>query len=216
MNKALKLVLLTVLLISVVGCDEVDQAAISNDSIEKGNQTETIETNENNKETKTITVAKPKEIIKATTKTKLTQETPKEEPQEESEEESKELPLTQTKTQNQEQEKTQKEPEEETKKQSLEAPQPKAEDDVYHYVGFLNIYGGTLYRDNVKHGTIPTYSGPTPTYSDYDYDYEFVGWSNQKGGEPVEIVPITKTTFYYAAYNKTPKAIPQEEKLRSR
>lgn len=77
--------------------------------------------------------------------------------------------------------------------------------DMYFYVGFYNIDGGVLLRDNVKYGDTPKYTGPTPTYSDNKYDYTFIGWSKVKNGELVSFSPIDSTTFYYAKYDKVEK-----------
>ena len=90
-------------------------------------------------------------------------------------------------------------------KSKLEIKKEDNKEEMYYYVGFYNINEDLLQRDKMKYGEMPKYTGPTPTYSDNNYVYTFIGWSRERKGSVVSIEPVKESAFYYAQYSKVEK-----------
>lgn len=71
---------------------------------------------------------------------------------------------------------------------------------INYWLVFYNPDGTELYREAIKYGTTPKYKGETPNYSDSNYWYKFVGWTDKKGNEIKEFKPIKGNTYIYAKY----------------
>lgn len=88
-------------------------------------------------------------------------------------------------------------------------------EEMQYYVGFYDIDLTPLQQGSIGWEEIPSYNGPTPSYSDSKFDYTFIGWTNTKGGTNiVSFEPVHESKFYYAVYNKTEKYVeptPAEE-----
>lgn len=61
-----------------------------------------------------------------------------------------------------------------------------------------NYDGETLLAEEYEFGAIPQYPNGNPTYSDEQYEYEFIGWSP-------EISEVSEDTTYTANYSQTDK-----------
>ena len=71
------------------------------------------------------------------------------------------------------------------------------EDLTYYTVSFLNIDGSVLQSGRYQVGSVPSYTGSTPTYSDNEYRYTFTGWG--------AISAVTGNATYTAQYSKERK-----------
>ena len=81
-------------------------------------------------------------------------------------------------------------------------------EEMQYYVGFYDIDLTPLQQGSIGWEEIPSYNGPTPSYSDSKFDYTFIGWTNTKGGTNiVSFEPVHESKFYYAVYNKTEKYV---------
>ena len=68
------------------------------------------------------------------------------------------------------------------------------EDLTYYTVSFLNIDGSVLQSGRYQVGSVPSYTGSTPTYSDDEYRYTFTGWGS--------ISAVTGNATYTAQYSR--------------
>ena len=68
------------------------------------------------------------------------------------------------------------------------------EDLTYYTVSFLNIDGSVLQSGRYQVGSVPSYTGSTPTYSDNEYRYTFTGWGS--------ISAVTGNATYTAQYSR--------------
>uniref|UniRef100_UPI00280469EF InlB B-repeat-containing protein n=1 Tax=uncultured Fibrobacter sp. TaxID=261512 RepID=UPI00280469EF len=69
--------------------------------------------------------------------------------------------------------------------------------DLSYTVVFLNVDGDTLQSSPVKYGSVPEYTGATPTLAPtVEYSYSFKGWDSS-------LLPVTGPATYTATYNAT-------------
>ncbi len=69
--------------------------------------------------------------------------------------------------------------------------------DLSYTVVFLNADGDTLQSSSVKYGSVPEYTGATPTLAPTaEYSYSFKGWDSS-------LLPVTGPATYTATYNAT-------------
>ncbi|MBR2936813.1 MAG: InlB B-repeat-containing protein, partial [Paludibacteraceae bacterium] len=63
----------------------------------------------------------------------------------------------------------------------------------HYYIQFVNYDGAVLQASLVAYGTMPEYTGETPTKPSDQYDYVFAGWTP-------EVVVVTDNTIYTATF----------------
>ena len=63
----------------------------------------------------------------------------------------------------------------------------------HYYIQFVNYDGAVLQASLVAYGTMPEYTGETPTKPSDQYDYIFAGWTP-------EVVVVTDNTIYTATF----------------
>ena len=72
-----------------------------------------------------------------------------------------------------------------------------------YLVSFING-NEILQATNVPYGTVPVYTGETPTQeADAQYTYTFACWITEDGTLVERFGPVTGETYYYAAFHKT-------------
>lgn len=67
---------------------------------------------------------------------------------------------------------------------------------------------GTVTSESVEYNTVPEFKGETPAdYSDEDYNYTFIGWSQTDGGDTVDMTTfrVVEDTTLFARYSKVIK-----------
>ncbi len=67
---------------------------------------------------------------------------------------------------------------------------------------------GTVTTESVTYNTVPEFKGEAPAnYSDDDYNYTFIGWSQTEGGETLDMATfhVVEDTTLYACYSKAIK-----------
>ena len=70
------------------------------------------------------------------------------------------------------------------------------------YIVTWEVNGNTTTTE-VEYGTIPSYTGSTPTKAPtFEYAYSFVGWSTSLNGEVISLPEVTNDATYYAVFKQ--------------